>query len=75
VRANAWHDAILTQLRAAEGAALTVSQIWQGMAAAGFRHGSEQPVRTLAARIAELAQAKKLERMGPALYRLVEEAS
>jgi hypothetical protein len=71
---NTWHDAIVAQLRAADRP-LAVDQIWQGMEVAGFRHASARPRQTLGARIAELAQKKKIERVGPATYRLSGEAS
>lgn len=66
---NAWHVAIVTHLREA-GGPLTVEQIWQRMEASGFRHASKMPKSTLGARVAELAQSKTLERIGPATYRL-----
>jgi hypothetical protein len=70
---NAWHDAICAQLSAA-GRALSVVQILHAMETAGFRHKSAMPRATLGARIAELVQMKKLERVGPALYRLTSES-
>lgn len=70
-QSNAWHDAIIAHLRAA-GGPLTVEQIWQHMATAGFRHTSKKPRSTLGARVAELAQMKVLERLGPATYGLSE---
>jgi hypothetical protein len=68
-RSNAWHEVIVAHLRAA-GGSLTVEQIWQRMEAAGFKHSSKLPRSTLGARIAELAQMKKIERIGPATYQL-----
>jgi hypothetical protein len=59
----------MAHLRAADGA-LTVEQIWQRMKSAGFKHSSKLPRCTLGARVAELAQMKKIERVGPATYRL-----
>ncbi len=73
-RPNAWHEAICAQLRTA-GAALTLDQIWDGMDAAGFQHHSKQPRQTLGARIAELAQSKKIKRTAPATYQLALEVS
>lgn len=72
-RPNAWHAAIVTHLRAA-GGPLTVEQIWQRMEAAGFQHASKMPRSTLGARVAELAQMKTLERVGPATYQLAADA-
>ena len=69
-KTNAWHDAIVEHLRAAGGGPLKVSQIWQRMADTGFQHNSKHPRSTLGARIAELAQAKQIDRVGPATYRL-----
>lgn len=71
---NRWHEAICEQLRAAEGPIVT-DQIWEGMRASGFQHDSRVPRSTLGARIAELVQARKLERVGPKTYRLSEDAS
>jgi hypothetical protein len=71
-RPNAWHEAICTHLRAA-GAPLAVEQIWQRMEAAGFQHSSKLPRSTLGARIAELAQMKKVDRVGPAMYQISSE--
>jgi len=71
---NAWHQAIVEQLRNA-GGPLRVEQIWQRMAEAGFQHASKHPRSTLGARIAELAQARQIDRVGPATYRLAQEAS
>jgi hypothetical protein len=68
-RPNAWQEAILAQLRAADGP-LTVDQIWQRMAAEGFQHSSKMPRSTLGASVAELAKAKQLERVGRATYRI-----
>lgn len=73
-RPNAWHHAIREHLHAA-GGPLRVEQIWQRMEAAGFKHGSKQPRSTLGARIAELVQAKELERVAPKTYRLAPNAS
>ena len=72
VRYNAWHQAIVSQLHEA-GGPLPVQQIWQRMAAAGFQHSSKMPRSTLAARIAELVQMKKLARVGPATYQIAPE--
>ena len=69
MKKNAWYDAIVEHLRAA-GGPLKVTQIWQRMADSGFQHNSKQPRSTLGARIAELAQAKQIDRVGPATYRL-----
>lgn len=44
------------------------------MAAQNFRHASEQPKSTLGARIVELTQMKKIKRVGPATYQLLEGA-
>jgi hypothetical protein len=66
---NAWHQAICEHLREA-GVPLAVDQIWSRMEEVGFRHSSEKPRSTLGARIAELAQMKKIERVGKALYQL-----
>jgi hypothetical protein len=71
---NRWYEAICEHLRA-EGAPLTVDQIWQRMEAARFRHSSVAPRGTLGARIAELVQQKKLARVGPATYQLLEGSS
>lgn len=73
-RPNAWHQAIVAHLHSARGP-LPVEQIWQRMEAAGFAHASKLPRSTLGARIAELVQLKKLERVGPATYRLAQESS
>lgn len=69
-RTNLWHDAICEHLRQV-GGPLTVEQIWERMATAGFRHASKMPRSTLGARIAELVHMKWLERVGPATYQLV----
>ena len=66
---NAWHEAVVAHLRAA-GVPLTIEQLWQRMEAAGFKHGSKLPRSTLGARVTELAQMKKIERVGPATYQL-----
>jgi hypothetical protein len=71
---NAWHQAIVTHLRDA-GGPLRVEEIWQRMAEAGFVHASKHPRSTLGARIAELAKEKQILRVGPATYRLSQEAS
>jgi hypothetical protein len=71
---NAWHAAICAQLHAAEGP-LVVDQIWVRMEASGFQHSSKMPRSTLGARVAELAQMKKIERVGPATYQLSPELS
>jgi hypothetical protein len=68
-KSNAWHAAVIEHLRAA-GSALTVEQIWQRMEAAGFKHASKLPRSTLGARVTELVQLKKVERVGPATYQL-----
>jgi hypothetical protein len=68
-RPNAWHAAVIEHLRAA-GEALTIEQIWQRMEAGGFKHGSKMPLGTLGARVTELAQMKKITRVGPATYQL-----
>lgn len=68
-KSNAWYEAVVAHLRAA-GGPLTVEQIWQRMEAAGFKHGSKVPRSTLGARVTELAQMKRIERVGPATYRL-----
>lgn len=73
-KSNSWHTAICAQLRAA-GAPLAVGQIWQRMQAAGFKHSSEKPRSTLGARVAELVQTRKLERIAPKTYRLLEEGA
>ncbi len=70
---NVWHQAIVSHLHEA-GGPLTVEQIWQRMEAAGFQHKSVMPRSTLGARVAELAQARTLKRVGPATYQLVAEA-
>lgn len=66
-RTNAWHEAICTQLSTA-GGPLLVEEIWRRMDAAGFPHRSRAPRGTLGARIYELVQMKKIERVGPATY-------
>lgn len=66
---NAWHEAVVAHLRAA-GCALTVEQIWLRMEAAGFKHASKMPRSTLGARVTELVQLKKVDRVGPATYQL-----
>lgn len=71
---NRWYDAICDQLQAAGGQAIT-DQIWNGMVAAGFRHHSRMPRSTLGARLAELVQMKKIERVARLTYRLPEGAS
>lgn len=71
---NRWHEAICDQLREAEGPIVT-DQIWAGMVASGFQHDSRVPRSTLGARIAELVQEKKLERVAPKTYRLSGDAS
>jgi hypothetical protein len=71
---NAWYEAICAQLRAAEGP-LAVKQIWLRMKAAGFKHASAKPRQTLGARVAELAQLKRIERVGPATYQISSEAA
>ena len=68
-RTNLWHAAICAQLAGAPSA-LDVDQIWRGMEAAGFKHQSVVPRSTLGARIAELVRMKRIERTGPATYRL-----
>jgi hypothetical protein len=70
---NAWHLAICAHLRAA-GGPLLVGQIWERMEASGFQHASKMPLSTLGARVAELVQMKKLERVAPKTYQLAEEA-
>lgn len=70
---NAWHKAIVTQLREADGP-LLVEQIWQRMEASGFPHASKMPRQTIGARIAELVQMKQLDRVGPATYQLTQDA-
>lgn len=72
MKRNAWHIAIIEQLRAARRP-LSVEKIWQGMEASGFKHKSKQPRSTLGARIAELVQQGQLERTGPATYQLQKE--
>jgi len=64
-----WHEAIITHLRTAD-IGLTVPQIWRRMEAAGFSHASKKPRSTLGARVAELAQMKVIERVGPGMYRM-----
>jgi len=70
---NAWHQAIVEHLRNA-GGPLRVEEIWQRMSEAGFQHSSKHPRSTLGARIAELAKEKQILRVGPATYRLAQEA-
>jgi len=70
-RSNAWHDAICTQLRAANEP-LTVRQIWTAIASSSFQHRSKHPRQTLTARIAELVQMKKVGRVRAATYRLMD---
>jgi hypothetical protein len=70
-RGNQWYDAICTQLRVA-GGPLAVDRIWEKMTSSGFQHASKRPQSTLRARIAELAQMKKIEQVGRATYRLLE---
>jgi hypothetical protein len=72
--ANRWYDAICNQIQAAGGQAVT-DQIWNGMTAAGFQHHSRMPRSTLGARLAELVQMKKIERVDRRTYRLPQEAS
>ena len=72
-RENAWHAAIVEQLRLA-ARPLAVGQIWQAMEATGFQHSSKKPRSTLGARVAELVQMKKLSRVGHATYQLSGEA-
>lgn len=69
---NAWYAAICDQLRAARGP-LAVDQLWKRMEASGFQHKSEMPRSTLGARLAELVQMNKLERVAPRTYQLAEE--
>lgn len=71
---NAWYQAIVSQLSAA-GEPLLVEQIWQRMEASGFPHQSKMPRSTLGARIAELVQMKRLERVAPRTYRLSAKAT
>jgi hypothetical protein len=52
------------------GGPLAIKQIWGLLEAAGFQHGSRLPRSTLGARVAELVQQKKLERVGLATYQL-----
>lgn len=66
---NLWYAAICEQLRAA-AAPLRVDQIWERMSASGFRHASKHPRSTLGARVAELVQMRKLERVSRATYQL-----
>jgi pentatricopeptide repeat protein len=68
---NAWYQAIVTHLSEA-GEPLLVEQIWQRMEAAGFEHSSKMPRSTLGARIAELVQMKKLDRVAPKTYRIAQ---
>ena len=68
-KSNVWHEAVIAHLGAA-GGPLTVRQIWERMEAAGFKHGSKAPQATLGGRIAELRRERKIERVGPATYRL-----
>lgn len=74
MRTNAWHAAICEHLAAAQGP-LGVEQIWQRMEASGFQHKSVMPRSTLAARVAELVQMKKLEWVGPGTYKLLPAAA
>lgn len=67
---NLWHDAICEHLRAA-GEPLSVEQIWGRMKVAGFQHTSKKPRQTLGGRLAELVQMNRLERVGPATYKLL----
>jgi hypothetical protein len=69
-RSNSWYEAICEQLRVA-GGPLTVEQTWGCLEASGFQHASRLPRSTLGARVAELVQAKRLERVGPATYQFV----
>ena len=71
---NRWYDAICTQLQTADGPIIT-DQIWDGMVASGFQHGSKVPRSTLGARLAELVQMKKIERIDRLTYQLPEDAS
>ncbi len=66
---NAWHVAVVAHLRAA-GGPLTIEQIWGRLEAAGFKHSSKMPRSTLGARVTELVQLKKVERVGPATYQM-----
>lgn len=71
-RSNAWYRAIIAHLHAA-GGPLPVDQIWRRMEAAGFTHASKMPRSTLGARLAELVQMKKLERVAPKTYQLAQD--
>lgn len=71
---NLWHEAICAQLRAAKRP-LIVSEIWDGLLTSGFRGSrkSEPSKKTLTPRITELVKAKRIERLEPSTYRLLEE--
>jgi hypothetical protein len=73
-KSNSWHDAICDQLRAADHP-LRPRQIWQHLQTAHFAHESKMPGRTLGARIYELTQLRKIERVRRGLYQLAGGAS
>ena len=66
---NRWQAAICAQLKKSP-APLSTSQIWDGMAAAGFEHKSMAPRQTLGARLAELVAQGNVSRVGPSLYQI-----
>ena len=68
-RTNLWYDAICEHLRTA-GGPLTVGEILGRLKASGFQHTSARPRQTLGGRLAELVSMNRLERVGPATYRL-----
>lgn len=68
-RQNVWHVAICDQLRTA-GGPLSMAQIWSCLEATGFQHSSRFPRCTLSARVTELVQMQRLERVGRGTYRM-----
>ena len=68
-RMNQWQAAICEQLKKSR-APLSTSQIWDGMAAAGFQHKSKAPRQTLGARLAELVAQGDISRVGPSQYQI-----
>ncbi len=66
---NRWQRAALAQLAKATKP-LTTAEILDGMLREGFQHGSQSPISTLGARLAELASAGKVVRPMPRHYAL-----
>jgi len=69
---NRWQVAIYEQLQKSH-VPLTAAQIWDRIVAAGFKHKSRSPRSTLGARLAELVAQGEVNRVGPSLYRIVDE--